>query len=597
MVAESELLSDATNRLAQKIATTTPVPDFLLFAGNSNEDTFLLFPSPKPRLNSETNNFLEVSDDIETKMQSRKDTVVPVSEKNSNNKERRNRIKEILQDQYDYYSDEYDDYDYDYDDYVSDNLRLRIQSRRNKARRQRQKRIKAQRQGNDREKLGSFRRRKNKRNRNVTGSGRLKPPIRSTIDSNKRSGALTRANTRNNVSRNIRNGRKNNILRQLAKSKKQRQNLFRSNELKTEQVRKQINRPTSDSDYDYNEYDEYNSLEIVEGSNRFTENDFDYRNDDNSVEQWYFDYYDYNLDATLNENLKLRNENETTTQADLEVETVTSPTIEEALAEIIDTDDLLRALNASDMTNIAALMTFFNNQDLFRMAKQGQSHRQTFNRLVTELGLIDSNISTQFNTNTNINTSVDNNGSTNTNGGNINDDVSNTEFQQTPASNNSPAGNAAQQELRKPAQTPANKSNKNRNRNRPGRNNRQRHRNNNVLGKAVRPGAAQPFQIIQPFQLLQASGLSNRSSSTPRNRQEVKQRSQQQLPQSQTTAAPMIVLESNNAGIPSSELPSDANLQSFLSNFGKSSQVISCNMFNTQIKKLNSCAFIIMYIN
>lgn len=137
--------------------------------------------------------------------------------------------------------------------------------------------------------------------------------------------------------------------------------------------------------------DDYYDYYSAEGSSleeRFTE-DFDDYSNERSVEQWYFDYYDYNLDHNR---IALQTNNndsiaENTTNQDLKSdESKTTPPQElntiEPLAEIINTEELLQALNVSSMTNVAALLTFFNNQELFKILREGKTHRETFNKLV-----------------------------------------------------------------------------------------------------------------------------------------------------------------------------------------------------------------------
>uniref|UniRef100_A0A6A7FVL3 Cell wall protein PRY3-like n=1 Tax=Hirondellea gigas TaxID=1518452 RepID=A0A6A7FVL3_9CRUS len=172
------------------------------------------------------------------------------------------------------------------------------------------------------------------------------------------------------------------------------------------------------------------------------------------------------------------------------------------------------------------------------------------------------------------------------------------------------------------------------NRRNPGRrNNRRRNQGQSNFRMSMKTGSKQPFQILQPFQLLQASGLTSsamrrRTTSTPRSstataiikrqqrnrvqqlmlrqrqrmmqqrrqqliekqqqliqKQQQQQQQQEAMQQQQQKAldpVPSVTLEETD-GLPQSE-----NLQTFLSNFGKTSQVIRTNSLASVKAIINS---------
>lgn len=533
------------------IATTSQVPDFLLFGGSS-EDT-MLFPD------SATNNgghFLTNTAGVEPQFL----TDSALTQNQSEINRHANRVNALDQDyQTDSSSD--DDYEFDFEDY--EDFRTRQLNRRNFERIQRLR----QRAKSLSNRLLSYKRKQNKERTEGSDSARRRRPVKSNIDrmktrmKNATVGGKSISSRRNKITSGRRSRRKmkNNSITQ-RHSQENKSDSFIDNE---NPVRIKIR------DKDSIEFDDYNSLEKFDDDYKFTEHDFDDYGDDDSVEQWYFDYYDYNLD-------KIHKMNQTndvaTAEVNKETDTAANPTVEEILAKMFNTEELLRALNATDMTNVAALLTFFNNQDLFRMTEVGKTHRQTFEKLVAELEMTDSNSDSVINaslelTNSRVPANI-NPLSEIVNNRNLSKEITNDEqnfkvFQPPPASDASSAAVAPSQSLSTQTVPATNQQNKN---TRP-KNNRQRQRNNNVLGKAVRSQVPQSLQILQPRQLVEPI------LSRPQSARAQKQKQKPALLENTSSPTPMIVLENSNAGNLSPNFPDIDNLSSFLSHFGKSSQV------------------------
>ena len=577
------------NVLAPIIATTSPLPDFV-FLTDDNDDTLLLFPTP------------DTTEDIARKPTDSK--ILTVNEDDIETNELGSFPADLDfvsvedPDYYDELEKQFDDeYDYNDDtDELPSNQRRILNSERRAALQRNRKRPTRRRKM--RRKKRPVKRKKQRENNRDKITRQLRQKVKSS----------TFKRLMNSKSRR----RKSKIKFPSVHTEWKRKNSQQSNSPVRSRQNRKPNRSFTNNDYYdsieeyYEDYDDYNSVEYAEfNRDRFTELDFDDNSDEKEVAQWYFDYYDYDLENNKNAEQNNKSGSEPVQRETPVFVTETSPTVTtpmtEVFAEVFDTDELLAAFNVSDMTNIAALMTFFNNQDLFRMLKDGRTHRQTFNRLVTELGLadaidVDEPEGTSLKTDS-LSNIIDDNSSFTTaanespksgvvdqqlattkrpkpNNRVNNQNRRNRKNQNTNNRNNQNRNNQNRSHQNRHNQNRNNQIQNNRNRNKQNRNIQNRNKNNgNRQGNTPRVlapnrpntqtiGQLQPFQIVQPFQLLQNSGLSKPTTT---------ENFPASLSATPTTTSP---INDQLSGLKQGQiLPKDENVQNFLMKFGKSSQV------------------------
>lgn len=458
------------------IATTSPLPDIVLLSNERGEDALIIFPTSKPKTKPGLPN-----------------VPIPTIDNNLDKTNDRTLKNDTTADLKDY--DDYDDY-LDYENTSNNKLKRRNRPQvSNQSKRLRNR----------------FRRTKNK----------------SPNSSNRKS--RNRKRSRNIASRNAKRIRNNsNVNRQNRRPLRNRRvkNRRYPSRRNRQRNRNRANKVNNSSEEDfYDTYDDdyydddYESVEVnfrKRGRGRPTEWDYDYESDERSVEQWYFDYYDYDLEnrRSLNKtnNVTAVILNSTVATVIATPSNITNKSEKVKLANVLDSKDLLESFNVSDMTNIAALMTFFNNQELFKMTSEGQTHRKTFNTLVKQLGLIrnsddspeDTDLSVENDKSAEILTSAE---------GMILQALS---------------------DLKKHM--------------------------SNVNSKIVEK--ERDLKIIQSSKLIELAGLSQLKTSVDNDSN------------SPVTEKPMIVLESGK--LPS--LPDNSSLERFLSRFGKSSQVTTIKL-------------------
>ena len=522
MDTETDLPNVPSNILSPLIASTTPLPDVVFI--NADSDTMLLFPPPDSSASSgfhisSEENFDVDYGQIQTSSFEGSDFIIIPENRNTRRKMLNTKDKEEQFDDYDYYDFSLtDSFEENYSEFIP--LRGSL----------RQKKIPS-RWNHDRSQSSPNRGRELKRGRlrTVSRPRNMLGQIRSTKNVDSRWNKNNRR--RKKPSSRLRNNRQRGAQREL-------RNRNNKNPTRHSSRNRQI---FENYDVDFHDYS-------IEEPTRFTEHDVEDYSDEKLVEQWYFDYYDYDLENKRNANQSTFDETtlistsftekaiEPTTEVPIEMLSEPGMTFQEMLAEVFRQEDLLRVLQTKNMTNLAALITFFANQDLFTMLKTGQTHRQTFNMLVrqllrnrTKIESIEEMDSIMTN-DTTISSIID----ASLEYSDEDESIETLNDITTPpptASNSNSKGEIPNQSISRPRPT-------------------------NSRGKKIQTEPSQPFKVFNPFQLLESSGLLKSNVSIS----EIEK-----------------VLQGRNTNVRKQNPPKDENLDRFLLRFGENSKVVLCS--------------------